>query len=164
MALVVVNASEVMADLSLYREMMRSMPKGLAKKHIRAAMNRILKPYKPIFANAVPVKSGGLKKSVGTMVRFTGKEGHFMAKVGYRRSKRFPGWHAMIVDEGTKPRFTKAGKFTGIGPARRFSSSIAGAINGSAPQVSEAEIVQAVNAAVAEMPTYLLKSSKRRGK
>ena len=148
-----------------YQQLFKSLselPKGLYKIHMRAAMKRMLKDYYPIFRNAAPKGSGKLRKSVMSATYFDPPDGSPVGKVGYGRAKGKAGYHAILIDAGTKDRYTKKKfrAYRGRGPASHFSSALASAINGVAPPKFEAEMQVALNNALKALPTYMTKSAQ----
>ena len=142
-------------------KLFQQLPKGLYKIHMRAAMKQTLKDYYPIFQNAAPKKSGKLRKSVMSATYFDPPDGSPVGKVGYGRARGKSGYHAILLDAGTKDRFTKKKfrAYRGRGPASRFSAGLASAINGAAPPKFEAEMQKALENALRALPTYMAKSA-----
>ena len=141
MALVTFNSRDVKHDLQVIRKAYMNLQAGLVNKQVNAAMKTAVEPWIPYFQAAAPVgkkllsktlkarkqlalwtgvktvsyKPGNLKRSVQAKSKKHKTHG-FWAKVGFGRTKGKKGNHAMLLNEGTKPRVTKAGKSTGRGP------------------------------------------------
>lgn len=102
------------------------LPGTLARKHITAAMRRAVRPLQPAIREATPVATGGLRRSVKTIVRFYSKSnwgGNVVGVVGFGRGGSKPdkmGNHSSIVEAGTKERFRKDRRRTGAMPARHM--------------------------------------------
>lgn len=136
------------------------LPTSLAKKHVKAAVGRAAKPFLPEVRKAAPKgKTGNLKRSAGVKVFFGKRDasGSWVAKVGYRRgkAKSAKGQHALIVNDGTKPRQTKAGANRGKGPATRFFDSTLASIRSRGLAGLETQLLAALEKAEKELPRYL---------
>ena len=141
MALVTFNSKDVQHDLRVIRKAYMDLPAGLVKRQVKAAIKTAMKPWMPEFRAIAPVgkkllrktlkarkqlelatgikrasyKPGNLKRSVQAMSGQDRTYG-FWGKVGFGRGKGKKGHHALLLNDGTKPRETKAGKSTGRGP------------------------------------------------
>ena len=117
------------------------LPGSLARKHLKAAIRRSIKPFTPALTAATPRSTGNLRRSVTTVVKFGTKvsrgsgeafRGTAIGIVGFSRKgkkKNQKGDHSVLVEAGTKPRFRKgvrgnsfsAGQgSTGKGPPRHM--------------------------------------------
>lgn len=102
------------------------LPGVLARKHVTAAMRRAVKPFQPALRQATPVGTGGLRRSVKTLVRYYQKAnwaGNIVGVVGYARGGSKPnkmGNHSAIVEKGTGDRYRRNGAYVGRMPARRM--------------------------------------------
>ena len=117
------------------------LPGSLARKHLKAAIRRSIKPFVPALKAATPRATGNLRRSVTTVVKFGTKvtrgsmesfRGTAIGIVGFSRKgkkKNQKGDHSVLVEAGTKPRFRKgvrgnsfsAGQgSTGKGPPRHM--------------------------------------------
>jgi hypothetical protein len=101
----------------------RKLPAHIAKKHLKAAMGRTIKPFIPALRANTPKYTGNLKRSVTSVTRFYDKADHgaVVGVVGFSRggkTKRNMGNHGLFVEAGTKPRRTRAKRFCGSMPAR----------------------------------------------
>lgn len=106
------------------------LPHRLAKKHMKAAMRRAIRPFAPALRRATPKRSGGLRKSVKAITKFGSKtsktywgsfHGTVIGVVGYSRGGSKPdrmGNHSAIVEGGSQERRTKDGRRRGKMPAR----------------------------------------------
>jgi hypothetical protein len=100
----------------------RQLPPHIAKKHLRAAMGRTIKPFLPALKANTPTYTGNLKRSVTSVTRFYDRADHgaVVGVVGFSRggkTKRNMGNHGLFVEAGTKPRRTRAKRFCGSMPA-----------------------------------------------
>jgi HK97 gp10 family phage protein len=110
-----------------------ALPKDLAKKRMRSAINKATKPFEPVLRSNTPYRTGSLMRSIKSKVKVydhgTYGAGCFVA--GYvrgtlkKRRGQFmvsgSGEHAIIVERGTKARYTKSGKPCGVMPPRRMA-------------------------------------------
>jgi hypothetical protein len=100
----------------------RKLPPHIAKKHLRAAMGRTIKPFLPALKANTPKYTGNLKRSVTSVTRFYDRPDHgaVVGVVGFSRggkTKRNIGNHGLFVEAGTKPRRTRTKRFCGSMPA-----------------------------------------------
>lgn len=161
-SLVYADLTEFKGDLDRLMGMYAKLPDGLARKHLQAALKRSMKPHLGPFRSAAPVDRGGLKKSVGTIASF--RKGIFEGKVGYMRSKAKRGFTAAWISDGTKDRFTKAGASRGKIVGNRFGDSVTRQVASAGVGTLRAEMLAALEKAVSELPTYLLRSAKLRAR
>jgi len=110
-----------------------ALPKGVAKKRMRSAINKATKTFEPALRSNTPYFSGNLMRSIKSKVKVydhgTYGAGCFVAGYvrGTLKKKRGQflvsgsGEHAIIVERGTKARYTKAGKFCGVSPPRKMA-------------------------------------------
>lgn len=101
----------------------RQLPPAIAKKHLRAAMRRSIKPFIPILRKETPRRTGNLRRSVKSVVRFykSAEHGSVAGIVGFGRggaNQRKMGNHSAIVESGTKIRRKANGAVCGRMPAR----------------------------------------------
>ena len=108
------------------------LPGSLARKHLKAAIRRSIKPFTPALKAATPRSTGNLRRSVTTVVKFGTKvsrgsgeafRGTAIGIVGFSRKgkkKNQKGDHSVLVESGTKPRVRKSGGSTGKGPPRHM--------------------------------------------
>ena len=190
MALVTFNSKDVQHDLQVIRKAYMNLPAGLVNKQVNAAMKTAVEPWIPDFQAAAPVgkkllsktlkarkqlalwtgvktvsyKPGNLKRSVQAKSKKHKTHG-FWAKVGFGRTKGKKGNHAMLLNEGTKPRVTKAGKSTGQGPAMQFAESLANRIRQQGSHQFPLQMEAAIERGYAQLDHYLagrLKSRRRK--
>ena len=107
----------------------KALPDQMVKKVMRAAL---LKSGKPILVAAkklVPVSKGKPAKgrkhlkqalAVNPANRRDERRGEIKVLVGARRAKPYKGFHAFLVEHGTKDRRTKKGAFRGRSRAQPF--------------------------------------------
>ena len=108
------------------------LPGSLARKHLKAAIRRSIKPFVPALKAATPRVTGNLRRSVTTVVKFGTKvsrgsgeafRGTAIGIVGFSRKgkkKNQKGDHSVLVESGTKPRRRKSGASTGKAPPRHM--------------------------------------------
>jgi HK97 gp10 family phage protein len=155
MALPLFAASFRMGDLQYLRNEYRKLPPALAKKHIRSALRKTVEPFLPEFRAKAPKKTGALKKSPITKADFDRVSGDWTARVGYGRSKTKRGHHAILVNDGTKQRKTKAGKNTGKMPATHFADSLLASVRSRGLNMLETHMYAALESAKRALPEYL---------
>jgi HK97 gp10 family phage protein len=107
------------------RRMLESLPRKMSGPVVRKALREGAKPILAAARAAAPISDdkdpGGLKKSMspgrGIRIRTYRRSGTTVAVIG-------PAWpqgaHGHLIEFGTEPRFTKDGKYRGIGPAKPF--------------------------------------------
>jgi hypothetical protein len=112
------------------------LPGSLARKHLKAAIRRSIKPFTPALKAATPRSTGNLRRSVTTVVKFGTKvsrgsgeafRGTAIGIVGFSRKgkkKNQKGDHSVLVEAGTKPRFRKTAvaKRGGVKARSNFSA------------------------------------------
>jgi hypothetical protein len=116
----------------------RDLPKALAKKHIKAAMNRAVKPFLPALRAATPrfkgkrfktaavardsrgrylagsgkkstIKPGALRRSIRSITKFTNKVNHGSFYTKVGFARgEGKGNHALWIEQGTGKRKVKA--------------------------------------------------------
>jgi len=109
------------------------LPGSLARKHLKAAIRRSIKPFVPALKAATPRgATGNLRRSVTTVVKFGTKvsrgsgeafRGTAIGIVGYSRKgakKNQKGDHSVLVEQGSKPRRRKLGGSTGTMPPKHM--------------------------------------------
>jgi hypothetical protein len=109
------------------------LPGSLARKHLKAAIRRSIRPFVPALKAATPRgKTGNLRRSVKAIVRFGNKVsrsswGNFrgtaygivgFSKGGQKKTQK--GDHSVIVEGGTKARVRKRGGATGAMPPKHM--------------------------------------------
>jgi len=110
---------------------------SLARKHLKAAIRRSIKPFTPALKAATPRgATGNLRRSVITVVKFGTKvsrganeafRGTAIGIVGFSRKgkkKNQKGDHSVLVEQGSKPRFRKTAvaKRGGVKARSKFSA------------------------------------------
>jgi hypothetical protein len=155
MGLPLFSASMRMGDLQLLRAEYRKLPPALAKKHIRSALRKTVEPFLPEFRAAAPVRTGGLKRSPITVAGFDRVSGDWTARVGYGMSRKKPGYAALLVNNGTKPRKTKTGRNRGRCPAAHFADSMLSSVRSRGLSNLETFLYAALEKATNELPRYL---------
>jgi hypothetical protein len=160
--LVYFNSKLVENDLRELMRMYGALPVGLKRKHIRAAMNRGLKPFLKDFRKAAPKRTGKLRRSVKISTSFGRVDGSWSSRIGYSRKRG--GGHAVLVAYGTKNRETKDGESRGRMPANRSLGETADRIRRAGLPELYSQLGIALERAIKELPTYMLKSAKSRAK
>ena len=161
MPLIVWNASDVINDIEYLRRGFGQLPTALAKRHIRPAIRKAMEPYMPMFRAAAPRRTGGLRRSVTTVVDFQGTTGYFSGRVGFGRGRGKKGHHAILVADGTKARRTKKNYNRGVMPSNPEMQSLANTIRTSAPPMFETQLLAALDNAIKALPIYTAKSRGR---
>jgi hypothetical protein len=157
------NASDLIHDLDMLRRGFAELPPGLARVHIRAAMKRAMAPLMPMFRAAAPRRSGRLRRSVTTITKFDGSSGRFYSAVGFGRSKTKKGHHAILVADGTKPRYTRKRKRCGLIRPNPSMAALAAQVRASAPPEFEMQLAVALERAIRALPIYTARSRAGRG-
>lgn len=113
------------------------LPGSLARKYLKKAVRESIKPMvSPLKAATPRGKTGNLRRSVTTVVRFGSKvtrgptesfKGTAIGIVGFSRKgkkKNQKGDHSVLVEQGSKPRFRKTavGKRGGVKARSNFSA------------------------------------------
>lgn len=93
-----------------------ALPAYVSRQQLRQAVARAITPFKAAVRAAAPVKTGGLRRSVASKVKMYSRT--YPAVVGVvgfvrKRDKRQMGYHAAIIEGGTKDRVRKSGGRTG---------------------------------------------------
>jgi len=160
------NASEVDKVLANLRDGFAKFPQGFAKKWIRQALKNAVADtgLEGRFKSAAPVKKGNLRKSVTIVtgnMRSGPSKGQPYARVGYGRSKGKKGYHAILVSDGTKDRYTKGflglGRaYRGRGPATGFANGVLATASSTGPVALERHLQEALDKATAQFnsPKY----------
>ena len=155
MALPLFSSTFAMGDLRQLRTAYSQLPPALAKKHVRSALKKAVAPFLPEFRAVAPRRTGGLSKSPITVADFDRVSGNWTARVGYGMSKKKTGYHALLVNNGTKERKTKKGKSTGKGPALHFADSMLASVRSRGLSNLETHLYAALDKATNELPRYL---------
>jgi hypothetical protein len=112
---------EVDIELPTLKELkvaFRMLPNNIAAKHMAAALGRAITPaYKRLRKNTPKGPSGNLRRAVSKKTKKYTKSGAGVALIGYRKPPRGTavedrkdnelGYHAHLVEKGTKHRTTK---------------------------------------------------------
>jgi len=154
------DAADYQRQLHDLAEGYKALPRTLQRKYMKSAIRKAVKEtnLESAFKSAAPRLSGNLKKSVTIVTGFlrSGEgKGQPYARVGYGRSKGKKGYHAIIVNDGTKPRFTKSGQFTGKGPATGFANGVLRQAQTTGLVALERHLMESLEAAKRELPKYL---------
>ncbi|MEB3210268.1 MAG: HK97-gp10 family putative phage morphogenesis protein [Leptolyngbyaceae bacterium] len=101
-------------------QVLKGLPRQLQDKVLAQAHADAAKPLVERAKNIVPKRKGNLRDSIGT--EKLGKRGNEIGQVqvGPRRSKRWLGHGALLVEFGTKKRATKKGANRGVMPKKPF--------------------------------------------
>ena len=142
----------------------RQLPKDVAKKYLRKAMRRALKPFEPALKGNTPYYTGNLLRSIQTKVRVYDKPGSgavagvsgYVPKTLRKKRGQFvitgSGSHAIIVERGTNPRKTSSGRACGSMPALRIMERTLSSAKG-----------PIMSTLMAELAAGLEKAAKERG-
>lgn len=111
----------------------RELPTNIAKKRMRSAIRKAIKPFEPTLRANTPYRTGQLMRSIISKVKVYDKPTHgaIVSVIGYARGSlqkrrgQFvvsgSGHHALLVENGTKPRTRKNGGSCGTMPARHMA-------------------------------------------
>ena len=149
----------------------RSLPRTLQRKYLKSAIRKAIKDanLEPKFKSAAPKgRTGKLKKSVTIVTGFVRSgegKGNPYARVGFGRSKGKPGYHAILVNDGTKDRYTKGflgfGRaYRGKGPATKFAEPVLALARATGPVSLEKHMAESLESAKRELPKYLAKRKR----
>lgn len=150
-----------MGDLRYLAAEYRKLPPALAKKHVRAAIKKTIKPFLPMFRAVAPKRTGGLKRSPIAIADLDRVSGNWTGRVGYGMGKGKKGYAALLVNDGTEPRYhkrpTKAGgrHYTGKGPATHFADSMLSTVRSAGLSNLETFLYAGLESAANELPRYL---------
>lgn len=155
------DTSDYQRQLQELAKAYQELPRTLQRKYFKSAIRKAVKDtnLEPRFKAAAPKgKKGNLKKSVTIVTGFL-RSGEFKgqpyARVGYGRSKSKKGYHAIIVNDGTKDRYTKSRAFRGRGPATRFAEPVLSQARATGPVSLQKHLTEGLEAAKRELPKYL---------
>ena len=93
-----------------------ALPSYVSRQQLRQAVARAITPFKAAVRAVAPVKTGGLRRSVASKVKFYSRTyPSVVGVVGFvrKKDKRKMGYHAAIIEGGTKDRVRKSGGRTG---------------------------------------------------
>ena len=129
------NAKEVQREIDGLRKKYAALPGHIAKKHMRAAMRRVIKPGVPLLrANTPPVgarrgrrkkgekprSTGALRRAVTTKAKFKGSasSGTIFGVLGYRGGlqSRKAIWLEYGTSRGISPRAMVGNLVNSFGP------------------------------------------------
>jgi hypothetical protein len=139
------------------------LPGAIARKYLKAAVRRSIKPMvSPLKAATPRGKTGNLRRSATTVVRFGKKvtrgptesfKGTAIGIVGFSRKgakKNQKGDHSVLVEQGSKPRRRKSGASTGTMPPRHMLRETLASKKSSVLSQLESEMAVSLERAVAE--------------
>ena len=110
------NYRETERDFQALVRSYRELPAHLMRTHMRQAVARAITPFKSALRAAAPVKTGGLRKSVQSKVKFYSRTyPSVVGVVGFARNKARGqlGYQAALIEQGTAERTRKNGGRTG---------------------------------------------------
>lgn len=158
-------------DLPGLADEFRKLPKSLASAAIGAAVKRAMQPAAEKLKSITPAgPTGNLRRGIATKAKRYPKTGAAVAIVGYRRpnSNKPPKegtkrrnrasdktQHQLLVEYGTKPRFTKKGAFRGVMPALHPIRTATNAVKEDVKSRLETEIKAAYEKALKQLPRYM---------
>ncbi|CAB4184552.1 Bacteriophage HK97-gp10, putative tail-component [uncultured Caudovirales phage] len=88
------------------------LPATLARKHLKAAMRRAIRPFAPALRRSTPKRTGNLRRAITVVVRFSNKisrnyygnfQGGVTGSVGFKRGAG-KGNHSNLVEDGSVER------------------------------------------------------------
>jgi len=139
------------------------LPGAIARRHLKAAVRRSIKPMQSPLKAATPRgKTGNLRRSVTTVVRFGSKvtrgptesfKGTAIGIVGFSRrgkKKNQKGDHSVLVEQGSKHRRRKNGGSTGKMPPRHMLRQTLASQKSSVLSRLESEMAVSLDRAVDE--------------
>ncbi|MBG8552354.1 HK97-gp10 family putative phage morphogenesis protein [Hymenobacter guriensis] len=101
------------------QQILDALPKKLGPKVISGIMRSAAKPLIERGRELAPKDDGDLRASLGVLAGRGAGRGSSVY-VGPRRSEKYKGYAAHLIEYGTAPRKTESGKSTGSTPARPF--------------------------------------------
>lgn len=165
MSLVSFNADEFAKAIAVMQVAYRDLPLGLQKRQIKSALRKVATPYVEDFRGVAPKgETGSLKKSATVVVDFRSQDGRFRARVGYGRKRSKPGYHAILVHDGTKERFTKDGQSRGKVIGTAFARPVVNVIKIAGTQTFVKELHESLEAGVRQLQRYISERVKIRAK
>lgn len=158
-------------DIPGLAQKFRELPKSLASAAIGAAVKKAMKPAADRLKSITPVgPTGNLKRGIATKAKRYPKTGAAVAVVGYHRpgSNKPPKEgtkrrnrasdktnHQLLVEYGTKPRFTRRGAFRGVMPALKPIERASAATKDEVQANLEQEIKTAYENALKQLPRFM---------
>jgi hypothetical protein len=149
----------------------RRLPKSLASAAIGAAVKRAMQPAQEKLKQITPKgPTGNLRRGIATKAKRYPKTGAAVAVVGYRRpnSSKPPKvgtkrrnrandqtQHQLLVEYGTKERFTKRGAYRGRMPVLEPIAKASKATQAQVTANLRKEMVAAAEKALKQLPKYL---------
>ena len=118
---VIKNMPDLSSDLKQLKTAFDRLPEKVAKKALRSAVTKATSKVRKQVKQATPLgKTGNLRGGLTRSTKFASKKskgGWFKFRYGFDK-KKAP--HALMVEEGTKQRFTRRGVSRGKMPANYF--------------------------------------------
>ena len=101
----VVNDKELNRAFKALRELLQTMPEKVGKRVVATAVRKASDPFLSSVLSATPKRTGKLRSALGRSFRQAKRPtGNFTNQIGFNR-KAAP--HAILVEDGTKHRYTK---------------------------------------------------------
>lgn len=164
-------------DLPGLAEQFKQLPKSLASAAIGAGVKRAMKPAQDALKQMTPVgPTGNLKRGVATKAKRYPKTGAAVAVVGYRKagSKGPPKedvkrrnkasdktQHQLLVEYGSKQRFTKKGGSRGQMPAKAPVQMAWRSAESQVKGLLTSEMKTAYENALKQLPRYMAARAKK---
>lgn len=164
-------------DLPGLADKFRALPASLASAAIGTAVKKALQPAQDKLKQTTPVgPTGNLKRGIATKAKRYPKTKTAVAIVGYRKpnSSKPPKagtkrrnrpadktQHQLLVEYGSKPRFTKAGAYRGLMPAMAPIGKASKATESQVKANLEKEILKAYENAMRQLPKFLAARAAR---
>ena len=157
MALVSFNGDAMRHDIALLRREFAALPEGLFRRQLRSVLRKTAQPLLPQFKVSAPRKTGGLRRSARVVV---GKGKNLYARVGFGAKG---GAAALLINEGTADRYTRAGHFRGKIKGTGFADgALASARSAGGNLVPQ--IKTALDAGLRQRAAWLAAKQRARGK
>lgn len=127
-----IDVNDLESQVKALIDSFAKLPNEVSKKYMRSGLKKPAAEFEDVLRANTPAVSGSLMRSIVSKVKVYDKGTHqnVSAVVGYKRGTlkkkkgmflvTGSGQHALLVEDGTKGRYTKSGRFTGQSPARRM--------------------------------------------
>ena len=157
------NTNELHAQLEKVQDGFRQIPQHLARQYLKAAArkgaNIFVKPLKEITKRrkGKGKGQGALKRSIKTAAKFyKNNSGAGATGVVFYSKKNNLGFHAWMLESGTKQRQNKKGANRGVGPAIHMMSITNSSYRGQAIDQVISSSIRGLTLAIRDMesPKY----------
>lgn len=138
------NLPDLAADIKQLQKGIALLPEKVGKRAVTSAVTRATKGFKAEVAAKTPRgKTGNLLAGLGHKTTHGSKRnsgGFFKVRIGFNRGT---APHAILVEDGTKPRYTKSGLFVGAYRGRMPKSDFfKNLIRQKAPAISQEMVTE----------------------